>query len=155
MQYLILVRHGDYGPDGRLTTSGREQMFRLSRLLKERIDSQSVLLFSSTAPRATDSVAWLAEALGVGFETMPLWLADDEHAFDFSRALAFIREHKSRADALIVVTHLPYVEQFPVYFGREELDVALPFMPVDKGDALVIDCEAGTVEIIGRTPRSK
>ena len=155
MRYLVLVRHGDYGTDGRLSTSGREQMFRLSPLLKERIETEWVHIFSSSAPRAMDSATILSEAFKVSFAAAEMWWSDDQHDYHPERALAFVREHGPSTDALMVVTHLEYTEEFPGYFARAELGVELPFMSVEKGDALVIDCEAKTIALIGRDTKRK
>lgn len=153
MKYLALVRDADSGVDGRLTTSGHEQMYRLSRQLKEHVGALSVRILSSSAPRAKDAATILSQAFEVdSFEAEELWWSHSCEPGSLPYALARIRECAPSADVLVVVTHREYVDHLPERFGREELGVDLPPVNANKGEAVVIDCEQRSAVVLGRLP---
>lgn len=152
MRYLVLVRDADYGIDGRLTTSGREQMYRLARQIRGCVGARSVRMLSSSAPRAKDAALILADAFDTDFELEDLWWSHSCEPGSLPYALARIRECAPSTEVLIVVTHREYVDHLPEYFGREELGTPLPPVSVSKGEAIVIDCENRSTVVLGQLP---
>ena len=53
---LIIVRHGEYGSDGRLTEFGREQINRLAKLIAKRIKRHTKkIMVASPAKRTLET----------------------------------------------------------------------------------------------------
>ena len=146
MKILIVARHGYYrGSD--LHEIGELQMKALGSAIKSALNGFSVQIVSSNAPRAEQSAEIIAEILGVGFEKHEfLWTGPGSPrgcSPDLQSALKLIEA--SKADVLIIVTHLEYSEKLPNFFGRNVLKVSsFPSEETDKGHAWVIDCEAKT-----------
>lgn len=147
MKKLIVVRHGDYGFDNHLNEKGEGQMKRISEKLREHIKGLSVYILSSSADRARESTEALSRELDIGFEFNELLWSDEEHGWSNEALLDLIRT-KTRVDVIVLVTHYEYANDFPRYFAMFQLKVedASPFCKrVEKGEAVVIDCEALTL----------
>lgn len=151
MNKLIIVRHGEYGPDDRLNSRGRAHIEKLSNNLKQLIGDETVLILSSIAVRAVESAEIIAAALGVEFEKFELLWSESMHPEDFPGAYKLIQERKEGADVLIVVTHLEYANYFPSHFARMEwgsekyIDIE---DDVEKGEAVIIDCIKQTLTLL-------
>lgn len=142
MKRLILVRHGDYV--GRaLTDFGRRQMQELAPALASSVVG-NMLLVSSLIQRAKESATILAEHFHVPVNEHGVWEAEGDWS-DNDGAFQFIGDVDTNIDTLVVVTHLPFLESFPAYFGKKALNVSLSYGGVDKGQAQVIDCEQKTM----------
>lgn len=141
MKRLILVRHGEYF-DGTLTGFGREQMQELALALASSVVG-NILLESSPVQRAKESATILAEYLHVPVNEHAVWEADSW--VDNEGAFQFVGDVDVNIDTLVVVTHLPFLESFPAYFGENALKVSFPYGGVEKGQAQAIDCETKTM----------
>ena len=141
MDYLIIVRHGEYDKrSSHLTREGRTAVGRLTRSLQQVFRGKSFLLFSSSAIRARETATILGRRLGVCCK-----------AYRFLRstkaltrrqllgAVNLIRRCRQKTDVIILVTHLEFVRDLPVYVGQKELNVNFPRRVVDKGGACVIN----------------
>ena len=148
MRHLVIVRHGDYGPDRRISHSGRAQMLALAQHLKQLVNSGSVVILSSTAPRAADSAAILGEALRVEVELHDILWSDNSHPEDISGAFELVRSCSSRADVVVLVTHLEYTRDLSRHFAEKEWGVSLPLSEIKKGQARVLDCVERASRII-------
>lgn len=149
MKRLILVRHGDY-VGSTLTDFGRKQMQELAPVLANSVVG-NMLLVSSTIRRAKESSAILAEHFRVPVIEHGVWEAEGDWS-DNDGAFQFIGDVDTNIDTLVVVTHLPFLESFPAYFGKKALNVSLPYGGVDKGQAQVIDCEMKTMTRVTLAP---
>ncbi|MDR0860565.1 MAG: histidine phosphatase family protein [Candidatus Peribacteria bacterium] len=127
---IIIVRHGAYGSDDRLSEVGKEQIVALATKLKKAFSSkpqwfdesailgETTLLFSSTAPRAKDSAEVLQKELGLSSLSLDenLW-SDKKHPFTPAK----IKALKDKIDAffageekklIIIVSHLEFTNEF-------------------------------------------
>ena len=140
MKNLIIVRHGSYNDELKLSRAGTKQMEALAKSLQPYI-AGDVRLLSSTADRATESAGVLAAAWGIeqvrGYDVF--W-SDQWHDHNLAEALRRIRMH-AEADTIVVVTHLEYAEELPPYIGKHLLNASLLRGNIEKGEALVIDCQ--------------
>lgn len=149
MKRLILVRHGDYS-GGALTCYGRKQMQELAPALANSIVG-NMLLVSSPIQRAKESAMILAEHLHVPVTEHAVWEAEGDWS-DNDGAFQFIGDVDTDIDTLVVVTHLPFLESFPEYFGEKALNVSFLYGGFDKGQARVIDCEMKTMTRVTPAP---
>jgi phosphohistidine phosphatase SixA len=145
MKKLVIVRHGDYGFDGSLSTKGKAQMKQLAESLRSQLGGGKTIILFSTAPRGEQSARILAAELGIT-ELEPhevLW-SDRENGRSAhpAKTLALVRSKKELYDIVVLVTHYEYAEEFPMYFSQCEFD-GLLFICVEikKAEAWVIDCE--------------
>ena len=153
MKRLILVRHGHYAGNA-LTEFGRKTIQALAPVLANSVMGQ-MLLVSSPVPRAKESATILAEYFHVTVNEQKVWAAEG-HCSDNDGAYKFISGIAADVDTLVVVTHFPFLESFPAYFGRLTLDVSFPFNGVDYGQARVINCELKTnILVTAPTAESK
>lgn len=149
MKRLILVRHGDY-VGSTLTDFGCQQMHELAPVLANSIVG-NMLLVSSPIRRAKESATILAEHFNVPVHEHQVWEAEGDRS-DNDGAFQFIDGIDVNIDTLVVVTHLPFLQSFPSYFGKKALDVSLPYGGVEKGQAQVIDCEMKTMTRVTSEP---
>lgn len=158
---LVVARHGRSHPGtGRLTEEGANQMRRLAALIKPHAQGinrhgfmKEVHLLTSTAPRAMDSSEILMQELGLKerHADISLWSDNDRspddaallhylHGLTFGRISLVVGEPPI-VDVVILVTHLEYATDFPIYYGKEELGVDLPHHGhIDKGCGQLIHC---------------
>lgn len=138
MKQLIVVRHGQYGYDGRLNDCGRVQIGALADKLRSLINGVTVMILTSTVDRARESAEILGSAFGVGFEEHEILWSENSHPEDLPGTLELVRSRKDNADVLVLVTHYEYVEEFPSYFAREELGTSMHSRLIENGEAWVI-----------------
>lgn len=149
MKFLIVVRHGEYDEDYNLDHDGRCQIQGLSEKLKEFVNGNETLLLSSPAPRAIQSAQIISEILGMPAEEHDILWSDNDHFRDFDGLRMILRERKSEAEVIIIVTHLEYVEGFPLYFAVNELGMAVRRAPIPlKGEACLLDCSTESFHLI-------
>ncbi|UYG08572.1 phosphohistidine phosphatase SixA [Halomonas sp. M4R1S46] len=108
---LLIMRHGEAGagspdPDRRLTERGEREAARMGAWLAARhdLDLSRLRLLSSPYRRARQTAEWVAEALGVTVETLPLITPDDppQAVVDWLLGQADDRP-------LLLVSHMPLV----------------------------------------------
>jgi phosphohistidine phosphatase SixA len=147
MKKLILVRHGDCTADGELTMIGCLRISSLALKLKSILHViTDVIILSSTATRAMQSARVLAKGLPATIEGHEVLWSDDEEGLrvQLPEALTFVRSRMSH-DVVILVTHQEYTEDFPGYFGQQELnDTRFHCEALRRSEAWVIDCTART-----------
>lgn len=160
MKHLFVARHGSYGGDERIDDTGRWQMKRLGRDIKQVLCDGSVYLVSSTAPRALDSSEVLAAELALPpeFERVPyLWSGTDAPGDSFyrnpnlDRLIEIVDERRDMADGLVMVTHSEVVESFPAFFLEREFGRNEHIIGVAKGRAVHFDLEQRTYQIIPKS----
>jgi phosphohistidine phosphatase SixA len=150
MQKLIVVRHGDYGYNDRLSDFGKRQMQNIATQLKPHVDGKKVVVLSSVAERATDSADIITEQLGVpGYESHDVLWSENRHPENLPKAVELVQQHAD-TDVLILVTHLEYAERFPNHFLHTVLSTKDTFAArkVEKGQAIIIDCDNKTTQLI-------
>lgn len=148
MDKLVIVRHGHYDSNDQLSECGRVQIRELSKKLKSSINGSPLLILTSNQDRARQSAEILGSAFNVGFEEYEILWSEGKHPEDLPGALELIRSRKNDAEVIVLVTHYEYVEDFPRYFGKNELGVELRSHLIDKGQAWVIDCQQKTIKHI-------
>jgi len=141
MKKLVVARHGQYGHDDRLNETGRDQVAGLAKKLEAHINSDSVLLLTSPVDRARESAEIIGSYFGVGLEEHEVLWSENDHPEDFPRALELVKSRQGDVDIIILMTHFEYVEHFPAYFAKKELEVELRCRLIEKGEAWVVDCE--------------
>jgi len=149
MNLLFVVRHGDYDRDRNLSSLGADSIHELSNQLRNFINGEKILILSSPAPRAFQSAKIISEKLGVPVEEHEILWSDSDHLPDLDGLLEIIKERKTEAEVIILVTHFEYVEIFPGYFARNELGIDNVCPPVpSKGEACLIDCTNKRLQLI-------
>lgn len=156
MKYLFIARHGSYGNDNRLNDHGHKQMEVLGGSIKEILNGASAYILSSTAPRAIDSAEVLAVQLELPKEfekTEDLWTGGDsskERAYycDCDKLIQMINERREKADGLVMMTHLEVGEDFPSYFLKQEFEQNEYIRDISKGQAVHINLEDKTHQLL-------
>jgi phosphohistidine phosphatase SixA len=137
---LLVVRHGDYNEGGmHLNSSGRDQIRRLAEKIIPIVNDKKVTILSSTASRAHESAAIIAEKIGCDFEQHEILWSENRHPENFSGTLELIQSYLDNTEVLIIITHYEYVEDFPSYFAKEQLKVDLDSYLIDKGSMWVLN----------------
>lgn len=149
MKKLILVRHGEYDKQKQLSLAGKQQIRDLCVRLQPHIAGHSVIILSSTAPRAIQSAHVMAEILSAPVEPYPILWVDNFHSSNMEGVAALVEYNGHRADVVILMTHLEYVESFPSYYG---LHAKMTYFPVvydpEYGTGRIVDCIANSCEPI-------
>ncbi len=149
MKNFIVARHGSYDESLNLSPSGESQMKRLAQALKQVLDEGSILLLSSSAPRAIQSSQVLSDEIGVAFENFDELWSDNMHRENTTRAMELILDKSSGFDHVIIMTHLEYSESLPFVFAEKELGMSeLYLCSVPKGEAWHINCSKKTCKCI-------
>lgn len=152
---IILIRHGDYISDEacNLSENGKNDIRKLAIKLLPEIRGKELLCITSIANRGKQSAEilqeiWRENGVSVDFEKKyEIWSGTD--AYKEARRLLehdqksvsvydtdWLKEFITTAnqEVVIVVTHLEFVERFPVEFGFSNRTVA-------KGQARIVDLE--------------
>ena len=128
MEKIFLVRHAIYnqdfdGDNPDLSNYGREQALRLAFILKENLgaDVSKTVIWSSPAKRAQQTAEIIQQKLGLSEVVLheKLWSAKG-HPQDFPWLKEeLIREELKgvKKENLIIISHLEYVNDFPVSLG--------------------------------------
>lgn len=121
----------------------------LSDLLAQEVGEDSCLIISSTAPRAKQSAAVIAEKLCQSFEqTDDLWTCE-RFSYRPTKIMDLVQQKESSADCLILVSHLELVKDFPNHFANSYLKTRLFGREIPKGTAFVIDCHNRNMRLVG------
>jgi phosphohistidine phosphatase SixA len=153
LKKLIVVRHGQYAGNF-LTQEGSKRIEALGDTLAPILAGTSVAIFSSPAMRAVRT-AWILE------EKLPGATFDREDLYPFleskneeltprqaSEAANLVEEAGETYEAVILSTHLEFVEEFPSFWGVRR-DQKIPFAHgLPPGSARIISVATGKVEEI-------
>src|SRR3989344_7138693 len=142
MNHLVIVRHGFY--DRRtngLTEGGQRQITSVGEKVQSIMTGKSIIL-TSTSKRARQSADILRGLHGSDLEEYPLLYSDDETVLDMVKMLQLIESYEDQIDVLLLVTHLEWAERFPGHFLENKLNVSIRYPGINKGEALLIDCNA-------------
>ena len=151
MKHLILVRHGQYGPDGNLDTNGQYQIESLAQSIKEIIGAQRPSLLYSTASRTIQTAYILTRALNAQSEAC----ADLRVEGNIFLLEARTRLHNlitamgKNNDVIILVTHLPVIHAIGLFISQEYFGQTLLF-EVGMGQAIHFDIGENTYELLPR-----
>jgi phosphohistidine phosphatase SixA len=144
MKHFFLARHGSYYLNGHLNQLGQRQIRALGKEMKQILNGSSVYIISSTAPRALDSSEILASELDGAerIEAVPeLWFAADTNHyervcdFDPRQIYEIVQERRDHADALILMAHEEFRNEFASYFAEKEFGKTFSFDVIYKGQA--------------------
>ncbi len=145
MKKVIIVRHGDYDGNHRLSPTGENQMKKLAQLIEPHLLPNTIFL-SSTAPRADDSSRVLATALKLKYKSFPELHSGNDSPVgqDNQRAINLINDEakKNQADCVIVLTHLEYASVLPYKFRADN------YRSINKGQGLIIDFEHNSTAFV-------
>ena len=144
MKFMALVRHGNYNSRG-LTSDGQEQIGSLGDRLKGLLNGSTVAILTSPTRRAVESADILARVLDCTTEVHDVLESGGGVYPKCDEVLALVHSWRDSVDAVILVTHLEYTEDFPRYFFQEEFRVRMFSTNIPKGSAYVIDCHAKTM----------
>ena len=92
----------------------------------------------------------ISEALGENYEKCEILWSESKHPMNCPGLLALVKSRQGEAEVMILVTHLEYGRSFPDYFAVQYLNTAFGKKPIEKGEALLIDCEEKTAFFIPR-----
>jgi phosphohistidine phosphatase SixA len=153
LKKLIVVRHGDYSCRKNgvtlLTEAGKASMELLAKKLIPHMQGE-VIVRSSPAVRALQSVAIISKESGFGYDICEgLWYAD-EHRYpeDPDKVLKLILSLADTTDVIVLMTHRDYTSLLPAYFSALFLNTRLESSPIDYARAAIIDCENATLSLI-------
>ncbi len=149
MDKIFLVRHGDYegARDGPLTWAARDVIKKLALKIKGEMlgRDKKIHIFSSDTARTRMT----AQIIALEFNKIPIeyskLLAATE-TVDLDGLSAFIKEQEDQCDILILVTHAEVANDFPFYYADKVWGEMVRTPILQKGEALVMDCHAKTVE---------
>ncbi len=154
MKKIVIARHGECGFDFKLNTRGEVQMALLAKELEQRIGGGKILILSSPVNRARESAAILSSHFRTDVRHYhALWSGCDQPV-DLLTTLNLVRKHKENTDALILVTHLEFTEQFPKFFAENELEAIHDSIDrfhgvgLNNGQAWMIDCYSMMLELV-------
>lgn len=150
MKYLIIAMHGSCIPDnGPLDQPGKREIKKLAERIKKVINSNKIIIISSTARQALDSTDILHLNLqdSIVIENSILY-PTHRHGGDFLKALWLIEDYEEKTDVLVLVTHLEFIDSFPNFFGEQKLGVDFGSGEIATGRAWVINCEEKTLQLI-------
>jgi phosphohistidine phosphatase SixA len=149
MGKLAIVRHGkDDMRTEVLTPEGRAKVERLAATLAGHFESlQDRIILTSTAPRALQSAAILKEQLGAQVEESEVLWRDNYHFDDRLEEIdEMIQEAGTRADAVVVVTHLDNVEELPDFIISNNPNIEDYYGNEPQyGEGVLIDFSTGSV----------
>lgn len=156
MRKLVLVRHGDYCAGGMLTRQGVSVLRRAGDFLSTRLVAP-VTMACSIQPRALNSAQLLSERLApVRLELYPELATGrdapvNKQAWGDMDAVHGIVERAAAAfESVILVTHHEVCSLYPDYFFRKCLGVGCGCPPLQRGEALVLDCVTGECDLLER-----
>ena len=143
MKRLFLVRHGNYNSEG-LTDDGREQVTRLAESIRPLAIGTSYVM-SSPIKRALQSAEIVARALGIAdIEQVPFFHQDEFYhrvPGHLEKAMQIVTERAGMVDNLVVVAHLPLVEDFTPYFAKSSETPFEFYATPRKGEGYCVDIE--------------
>jgi hypothetical protein len=154
MQQLIVVRHGEYVPDkGDITKDSSERLVQLGARLKQLLNGVRPKIYTSLIHAAGISGGILASTFEA--ETLSdeiLWL-DDKHPLNLEGIYQLVAKEERWTKffpvVVMLVTHSNVVTDFPPFFGKQFLNADLEPLQADYGQAVIVDCEKKTAELIG------
>lgn len=148
MRHLFVARHGEYNQDKerRLSDKGKEQMKSLGEAIQKILQGQSAYLVSSNEVRAVESSEVLATILGLPPEFEQVHGLRSSHPASLKYMETFLQGRQE--DAVIVVGHEAFAEDFPDHYLRTHLDAEPLYPSVGNGQAVHIDLETKTAQVL-------
>lgn len=161
MKHLIIVRHGDYGTDRRLSENGKNQITGISLRLVDLNPGKDCVILTSIAPRALDSADIIQEKFGItNYVKVPFFWSDNTAPSPTyyrdrnpSKVMDIICEYED-IDIVIVVSHLELVNEFPSFFAETQLGKNWNLPELEKGQAIHIDITEKSFRILKRITNS-
>lgn len=145
MKKLIVVRHGSYGDNWCLNEHGQMEINKLAQFLKSHMHEESVLILTSNMVRASQSAKILGDILNAPTKEDRILFSDSWHPENISAVLELVNSLQQETDILILVTHFEHVVKFPPFFAKQKFGIDFRCNGIEKGEALVFDCEQRTI----------
>lgn len=149
MKKLALVRHGDYYSDGDLTPVGFERIMRTAIQLVKLVEPP-IKIACSVQLRAKNSAAIIAEILDPINTSYHDELATGKDApvakyarVNMDAIHKVVESLDDNGSSIVLVTHYEVCAFYPDYFLSQILKLDTGSRPIEKGRALIIDCESG------------
>lgn len=155
MEYLFITRHGDFDSQtGNLTTLGKSQIASIAMQIQKYCIDKTVVILTSTAPRALESTKIIAERILIRniVQEQWLWSGNDAPSFTYyhnqkpASIIEVIEDKKTyqnidilENDVVILVSHYEVVNQFPSYFFMVRLGQTQSCPKLEKGECIQID----------------
>lgn len=122
---IFLLRHAryieDFSKDPELSEIGRTQALTLARNIQRVLSPGTITIWTSTARRAQQTADIIHKQLpSASLEAKDKLWSDNSHKHDFTWLEQEIDSFTG--DILIIVSHLEYVQDFPISLGHEGND---------------------------------
>lgn len=143
MKTLILVRHGEFDDDHKLTDDGKRQVQELCDRMRPHVHAPAVVLASPT-DRTVQSANIITSALAAPPAQTCTALAYATTEEEQNEIMRLIAQKREQAETLILVTHKPVVDLLPRLYGRNVLKINIPMGKTQYAHGIVIDCDAKT-----------
>ena len=155
MKHLVIIRHGSYGDDHRLSAEGKKQIASIALHLSKSISGANSVILTSPAPRALDTADIIQQSLGIkNYVEIPFFWSDrtapaptyykDPNPL---KVMDIIQQYENN-ETVIVVSHFELVNQFPNFFARNTLGKDWNLPELEKGQAIDIDIEKKTFKVL-------
>ncbi len=155
MKHLIVVRHGDYGDNRKLSEQGKKQIANIALQLVDLKNNQTSVILTSPAPRALESAEIIQQTLGITERIeIPFFWSDTTAPAptyykdrDPSKVMNIINKYLDK-NIVIVVSHLELVNQFPRFFAETKLGKYWNLPDLQKGEAIRFDVQTKSFKIL-------
>lgn len=143
---VILIRHGQPDTSGHLSNEGilqiEEKLPRIFAIIsaESTIDkTKDIVLVSSSAPRAVESMEIIAKGLKLQFTVEGKLWADNKHPTDYPWLFETIQTEKEKGTKIVLYsTHLDYVNDFPLLY-HAKLEITGIYENCKYAEGVVLD----------------
>lgn len=125
MDKLFVVRHGEYGTDGKLTPAGRSAMGVLAQKIAG-ITRGPLQLFYSPLPRTLESAIIISNTLEAILYGEPILNVQDNQLSDYSYLGIRGVLDSSKTDSVVFVTHVAVANEFIPRYAHDTLRLNVP-----------------------------
>jgi phosphohistidine phosphatase SixA len=131
-----------------LSDSGHDQIEKLAKKLFLLTKRKRIRILTSPVDCARDSADILGSILGVIAKPCDILRSGEGHPILLQEAYDLIQSQGKNVDILIIVTHLGYVYELPVYFAEKTLYIQVVASSVGEGCAVIIDIRAKKLSLM-------
>lgn len=149
LEFFAVVRHGSYSGFN-LNAEGEAQMLAVAEVIKPLVpDVERLVILHSTVTRAEQSAMILADTVGGTLRGRIVLESHADKQPKLTEAWALVQEAvRGGARGVVVVTHLEYTEQLPMYVVEQlGLTVHCPYQ-LQKGQAWLLDLRTKTARVV-------
>lgn len=148
MKTFICGRHGDYtASTTSLTIRGQRAVAELAEDIAKLIGADAKpKVLSSTAKRAKETAAIVAEKFGVEVEEHEALFTDDHNGSKVDESVNLIQRAGEEAEVVICITHAYAVGGIPSELIYRINGVHRSLPNLSYAEAYVVNCESGEIE---------